>query len=574
MDKSTPVAPVIVPQALPDWANELTTLYESNATNQFILHGNVQDRMVLPLSQKGEVGTLSDFLLRALMPRFDVILSYDVGNGIRIEKGGETFTQWPAYKENSNLPKTPRPAIETLTHYFRYCANLQRLGRGRIQVGCLIKSANLIAPITQGGTDYDLSALASLMRDWATDSLLTEHALATFLISENLNDLHPLLVNNPRVSHVKIPLPSPVDLQNAFQILQPEYSVALQEYSKDLVQPSSQLAGATLSAVENLLKTRQHKNLPLVDADLAKLKKQLVEKDCNGLIEFIESKKTLDDLYGQEKIKSWLRQDIALWKQNDLQAMPMGYLICGPVGTGKTFMVECLAGEAGVPVVKLKNFRDKWVGSTEGNLEKIFRLLQALGRCYVFVDEADQALGKRESGGGDSGISGRIYSMMAEEMSNTRNRGKIVWILASSRPDLIEVDLKRPGRVDVKIPIFPTTTPQESFHLIAALCKRRGLEIPEASYEALKPDLPNLLTPGAAEALAIKVYRLVKVESLSAGEALKACLADYQNPVAPEILGFQIELAIREASDLDFIPEALRAGKVDGGVSKPDSAPT
>ena len=136
----------------------------------------------------------------------------------------------------------------------------------------------------------------------------------------------------------------------------------------------------------------------------------------------------------------------------------MGYLVCGPVGTGKTFLVECLAGEAGIPVVKIKNFRDKWVGTTEGNLEKIFRLLHALGRCFVFIDEADQALGKRDSGSNDSGLSGRVYSMIAKEMSDGGNRGKIIWVLASSRPDLIEIDLKRPGRVDVKIPIFPTST--------------------------------------------------------------------------------------------------------------------
>ena len=42
--------------------------------------------------------------------------------------------------------------------------------------------------------------------------------------------------------------------------------------------------------------------------------------------------------------------------------------------------------------MKMKNFRDKWVGSSEGNLEKIFRLIHALGRCYVFIDEADQSL--------------------------------------------------------------------------------------------------------------------------------------------------------------------------------------
>src|ERR1700721_666642 len=146
--------------------------------------------------------------------------------------------------------------------------------------------------------------------------------------------------------------------------------------------------------------------------------------------------------------------------------MPMGYLLCGPVGTGKTYTPECPPGEAGVPGVKLKNFRDKWVGSTEGNLERIFRLLHALGRCFVFIDEADQALGKRNSQADDGGISGRVYSMIAEEMSNTANRGKLIWVLASSRPDLIEVDLKRPGRIDVKIPLFPTATPAEGLELI------------------------------------------------------------------------------------------------------------
>src|SRR5687768_5274800 len=89
------IAPVI--GTLPQWATELVTAYESASANQFVLYGNVHDRLVLPIGQ-GELGGLTDFLLRVLMPRFDVIVSYDIGNGIRIEKGGETFTQWPAYK--------------------------------------------------------------------------------------------------------------------------------------------------------------------------------------------------------------------------------------------------------------------------------------------------------------------------------------------------------------------------------------------------------------------------------------------------------------------------------------------
>jgi hypothetical protein len=545
------------PPKLPQWALDAIQIYESNAANQFIVYGNVSDQMVVP-SPTTHLASLSDFLLQVLLPRFDVVLSYDIGNGIRVEKGGEIFCRWPQIKENPDLPKAPRSAVETLTHYFRYTANLARLNRERVQVGCIIKSANLLAPAMQGSFDYDLNAIASLIRDWSSESLLAGHSLVTFLLTENLNDLHPLIVNNARAARIKIALPSSDELAQAFEFLKPTYSCALQAFSGQLANVAQQLAGSTLGSVETLLKTREHSRQSLEPNDLVKLKKQLVENDCNGLIEFIESGRTLDDVHGQEKVKAWLRQDIALWQQSDLAAMPKGYLLCGPVGTGKTFMVECLAGEARVPVVKLKNFRDKWVGSTEGNLERIFRLLQALGRCYVFVDEADQAIGRRDSSSGDSGISGRIYSMLAEEMGSSTSRGKLIWILASSRPDLIEVDLKRPGRIDVKIPLFPTTTARESFDLIRMLCQKRGVTIQDSDFASLEPLVPLLLTPGAAETLAVKIYRMVRTSSASPLEILRATLTDYQNPVPLETLNFQIRLAVAEASDLEFVPPDFR----------------
>lgn len=546
------------PCPLPHWASELIVLYESNAANQFILHGNVSDHLLLPLGGQMELGNLRDFLLRVLMPHFDVILSYDLGNGVRVEKGGDVFSQWPSFKEHQPLPRMPRAAVEMLAHYFRYCAMLTRLRKTRLQVGCFIQAADLAIPALQGGFSYELNATASLIRDWTTEGILAEYPLATFLITENLSDLHPLLVNNPRAVQIKIPLPSADDLKRAFELLRPAYRQTLSGYENSLETVAHHLAGVTLSAVESLFKTKEHRKEPLAEEDLVQIKKQIVERECSGLIEFIESRRTLDDLYGQEKIKTWLRQDFALWRQNDLQAMPMGYLLCGPVGTGKTFMVECLAGEAGVPVVKLKNFRDKWVGSTESNLEKIFRLLHALGRCIVFIDEADQALGRRDAGSGDSGVSGRIYSMISEEMSKTRNRGKILWVLASSRPDLIEVDLKRPGRIDVKIPLFPTTDPLEGFQLIRALCRKRKVDIDASLFKDFESLIPNGLTPGAAEALAVKIYRLIRVESLQPPEALRECLTDYQNPVPAEVMDFQIRLAVREASDMDFVPGVFR----------------
>ncbi|HEX8170439.1 MAG TPA: ATP-binding protein [Thermoanaerobaculia bacterium] len=539
---------------LPQWSRKLVSLYESAAANQFLLYGNVNDRFLI----ERRLGSLYEFLTRAIMPRFDVVLSYDLGNGVRIDKGGDIVSRWPAYRESPELPRAPRPAIEWLTRYFRYSANLARLGQESHQIGFYMKAAHLVAPPLPGALNYDLAALALLMRDWAADDQLARHSLATFLIADNLHDLHPLLVGNPRAASIEVPLPSTAELRDGIELLAHDHAAALAEFAPAYDALAAQLTGSTLTSVENLLRIKSHAAEVLHASDLVAMRKELVEKDAGGLIDFIDSKRTLDDLYAQERLKTWLRQDIRLWQTNDVQAMPMGYLLCGPVGTGKTFLVECLAGEAGVPVVKLKNFRDKWVGSTEGNLEKIFRLLHGLGRCFVFIDEADQALGKRDGGTSDSGLSGRIYGMFAEQMSNPANRGRIVWILASSRPDLIEVDLKRPGRLDVKIPIFPTTTPQEGFALIRALARRRGVELQETDLAAIESMVPSLLTPGAAEAIAVKLYRSVRTEGLTPADALRDTLDSYQAPVPRDVMEFQIALAAREASDGDFVPEAFR----------------
>ena len=545
---------------LPPWAARLGSLYASHAANQFLLYGNINDRFVLPVGEKRALGSLYEFLTRVMMPRFDVVLTYDLGNGIRFDKGAELLQKWPGLKDSPELPREPRRAVEFLTRLFRYSANLARLGQESHQIGFVMKAAHLVVPALQGALNYDLNALALLMRDWASDDALVRHSLVTWLVSDNLHDLHSLLVNNPRAASVEVPLPSTDDLRDAIELLAADYPRALTEFASPEARASfaHQLTGATLTSVENLLRVKNHEADPLHAKDLVIMKKELVEKDAAGLIEFIESKRTLDDVHAQEGLKAWLRQDIKLWHMNDVQALPMGYLLCGPVGTGKTFLVECLAGEAGVPVVKIKNFRDKWVGSTEGNLEKIFRLLKGLGRCFVFIDEADQALGRRDAGSGDSGLSGRIYGMFAEQMSNPANRGRIIWILASSRPDLIEVDLKRPGRVDVKIPIFPTTSPREGFALIRALAKRRGIELRDEDLARIETVMPALLTPGAAEAIAVKLYRSVKTENVDPVEALRRTLADYQNPVPLDVMNFQIALAAREASDGDFVPEPFR----------------
>src|SRR2546427_10024243 len=153
--------------------------------------------------------------------------------------------------------------------------------------------------------------------------------------------------------------------------------------------------------------------------------------------------------------------------------MPMGYLLCGPVGTGKTFFAQCTAGEIGIPCLILKNFRSKYVGESEGNLARVLSVLRAMGPVMVVIDEADAALGSREAEG-DSGTSSRVFGMIAAQMGDTRYRGQILWMLLTARPDLLPIDLKRQGRAEVHIPLFYPTDESKIRRMLVILAGKHG----------------------------------------------------------------------------------------------------
>ena len=141
----------------------------------------------------------------------------------------------------------------------------------------------------------------------------------------------------------------------------------------------------------------------------APAKKEVIETEGMGLLEYVEPKYDLDMVAGMPAVKGRLRRAARAIARGNPSAVPMGYLVCGPVGSAKTFLVECFAREIGFPVVKLKNFRSMWVGSTESNLERILKILASLTPVGVMIDEADAALGNREQSG-DSGTQQRVFA--------------------------------------------------------------------------------------------------------------------------------------------------------------------
>ncbi|MFZ0429007.1 MAG: AAA family ATPase [Acidobacteriota bacterium] len=576
---------------LPPWAEVMRELYRSGSNSQFILHGSVFDLVEAPDVEDGtRFLSLREYLTDVMFSPFDVVIHYDRGRGIRVPKGGDLFhrflkafdsfqgTAWAGLPDSGPdrltsldlgnlLPRDPKRALELINRFLRGSRNWRREeagaeSTGSLGVAVLIDYAEFIVP--RGDPLYlmgEVSQNLIQLLDWSNDPTLTSTRLATVIVTENLTDLNQTFVENPYSAKIKIELPSAAEVLAYVAHVVADRVDFDSKCEVDRSQLAEKLVGLSRVNIRNFLLRALEQGDRITLRYLTQVKKELIEKEAFGRIEFIESNRTLDDVAGHGEAKAWLREDAELLRQGRRQAIPMGYLLCGRIGTGKTYLVECLAGEIGIPVVELKNFREKWVGATEGNLERIFNILHALGQVIVFIDEADQMTGQRESGTGDSGLSGRIYGMLAREMSDTNNRGRIIWILATSRPDLLEVDLKRQGRLDVHIPLFPPGDRESRQALFRAMAHKVGLEI--AAVEI--PELPDDDNLGGNEMEGILVRSLRAYSTQPDGDGrrslpdvIRSVVRDFRPSAHVERLELMDLLAVKECTDTRFLPERFK----------------
>src|ERR687896_740499 len=214
-----------------------------------------------------------------------------------------------------------------------------------------------------------------------------------------------------------------------------------------------------------------------IEADrlIARRKREILERECFGLVEFVEPNPGFDVVGGMDEVKKDLLLIAESIREGRTSRVPMGVLFTGPMGTGKTFVAEAFAKECGLTTIKLKNFRSKWVGATEGNLEKILNVIRAIGQVVVIIDEGDRAFGNTD-GDGDGGTSSRVIARIKEFMSDTSNRGRILFLVMTNRPDKLDVDLKRAGRLDRKIPFLYVQTPDEVELVAKALLRKNKIK--------------------------------------------------------------------------------------------------
>ena len=527
----------------------------------FVLHGNVRDLVPLRRQEGTEFVPLEQFLSTALFGQRDLILHYDRGglsfgssaSQADFRRALEGYDSFHGTNYAQGLPRNPDAVLNVLDNYLRL-----RIADNK-KVALILDFAETIAPAADvsGMSAEDRNSMVILKR-WARNPAFLSADLTICLIAENQIELNQGIVQNPGVSSIEIPLPTGDD---RLQFIRGQLkSNSLPEGSEVTDETLAKL-GAGLNRVQlfSLIAHAVQNRQPLTLKFLVERKKDLIESESGGLLEFVQSRFDLSFVAGNDQAKRKLQDAATAIRTGNTDVLPMGYVICGPVGTGKTFITTCFAGEVGIPAVTLKNFRSMWQGVTEGNLERVLTLLKAMSPIAVIVDEADAQLGDRSSSG-DSGVSNRVFAQIAQFMGNTELRGKVIWFLLTCRPDLLPVDLKRQGRAEEHIALFYPDTPEERLALLRAMQKKIGMALFPADIEKFFLEGSGSLSGADIEAVLIRSElksRLLKKKSVDA-EDLKSALEDFIPPYYPTEIDLQNLVAVLECTSKSLLPQKYR----------------
>lgn len=489
----------------PKWAGALRERYASRVASVFILHGNVRDLVWSPDPKEGDrYVSLAEFLATKVLGDWDVVLGYDTARGFRpLAYGdpGRLLAMEQFLAPRLGAPETRVGDPDALLRRLDAVIDrnlIESDAKQRRTIGVLFDYADFLIP--EGGPeDLSRGGSAQVVRflNWARSPHIRQSNTVFVLIAESLASVNSRVVQSPHVAAIEIPMPDRAERRRFIEWVAREQP--LEQISELKLDPLADLSnGLGLVNLQVILNEGKPRGEKVSIQRFRSLKRTQIERQCQGLVEFVEPDRNLDLLVGQQSVKDRLRQDAALLAQGHRAALPMGYLVTGAVGTGKTFLAECFAGDIGAPCVKLRNFRSKYVGETEGNLERVLTVLRSLGPVIVVIDEADAALGTRQASG-DSGTSSRVFAMIAAQMGDTRYRGQILWMLLTSRPDFLPIDLKRQGRAEVHIPLFYPADRAEVEAMVEALAKKNkfqldaGVHPPESAHRLSGSDIESLL---------------------------------------------------------------------------------
>ncbi|WP_373973987.1 AAA family ATPase [Chitinibacter sp. SCUT-21] len=575
-------------QTLPDWATEIRERYQAGEASVFILHGNVFDQYLLG-NQLCQMQQVLDQLLQKKAGVFELTLA----QGIRTVRAAPSI-------------KPPSGDDRSLMGAFDYLENQMQAQNANI--GLIVPYAETIFPAAEThALSFDERGAITTLHRWSLAAELDAADSIVILVAESLSTLAPALLSNPRIVAIDIALPNLSLRQQALSVQaagmssdeisriaahtaglrlvqigsivsqgaqtntlaeQERYALIL-NLLKDSADAEARAqtytkvtAGMSPQAIQKLIAPQQS-SPQQEDAFLTIIqqrKREILEKECAGLIEIIQPKHDLSVVGGNQAIRDELMRIAQTLRANDLQRAPMGVLAVGPMGSGKTFVINAFLKSAGLTGVMLKNFRSQWVGATETNLERVLSLLKVMGPVALIIDEGDRSFGSR-SEDNDGGTSSRVIARLKTFMSDTDNRGNVLTILMTNRPDKLDGDIKRPGRLDVKIPFFYAQTVAERSLILQSLLKRHAIafDASAGSLDELGESIANY-SNADLEAVVLLAASLFETQPVTLSTPLLQQAAnDFIRPNNAQMIRMMELLAVFESSRRSWLPTTMKS---------------
>ena len=327
----------------------------------------------------------------------------------------------------------------------------------------------------------------SIIQDWVSDSEFMKGTDTVVFVAESKSLINSRITRLPQVVDVEIQSPDIEARRHFISWFNRTQKAAQKELN--LWGSQSQLAvltaGLSLQALRQMLVSACYSGEKLQpDSVIEKVSEFIQSELGEDVVEFKKPGHTLKDIVGNNKLVDYLRTQIIPRITSTGKDSLSGLSVCGPIGSGKTYIFEGLAGELDIPVLVLKNIRSMWFGQTDVIFERLRRLLMALVNVLIFVDEADTQFGDvgRDAHATERRLTGKIQAMM----SDPQLRGNITWLLMTARIYNLSPDLRREGRVgDIVIPVLDPTGEDRKTFLQWTLKNVYTDEISDEAFELL-----------------------------------------------------------------------------------------
>lgn len=566
----------------PDWLARLYERYASGIAQVFLLTGNTRD-------YAGPGRDLVPVFLDLALARFDVVGFYNRASGLWFSqpKYESKFMQRAGLAAAAGQPPAPaaRPPREPMAFFpaadraLKFIEKRRRTATegtdgeadaapteetqageepaGEIEtvkrpMAMIIEYPETLFPATTAPNPEERNSLIFVQR-WALDQELTAAGGLVILVGQASSDIHATLrAASSRIEHIEVPMPDYETRLRYVQLL----DMPLRDIRAEEV--AAKTAGLSLLHIEDLkLKTGDE---PLTREMIRERKDEIIRSELADVVGSDDPTWGLDDVGGLEEAKTALLNNVVRPLQTgNLKRVPLGVLLSGPAGTGKTYLVKAVAHDAGVNYLELDfgRLQDSYVGQSERNLERILSTIEAAAPCLVFVDELDQAL--RRGTSGLNPVQDHLFGRFLRFMSVPWHRGRIVVIAATNRPDLIDAALKRAGRFgDLKIPILPPDAGGRA-DALRKLVRRNGSD-PQAIEQALQQVARQTdgWTPAELEALVLKAVEVADDHGRECldGQDVLAAAESLRPPT--DNTSWMTDLALAECSDLALLPAQYR----------------